>query len=33
MNLYYNQSYKGDVILNESEIPKEILEKEQILDN
>ena len=33
MNLYYNQSYKGEIVLNESEIPKEILEKEQLKDN
>ena len=33
MNLYYNQNYKGDILLNKSEIPQEISEKEQVKDN
>ena len=33
MNLYYNENYKGDIILNDSEILKEISEKEEIKDN
>ena len=28
MNLYFNQNYKGDILLKESEIPTEIIEKE-----